>query len=310
MKLGIGLSLANHKFIGGIVSKAFIIEVKTDESGTSNDNQFEFTGGQGNYDVVAKQNNIIVQTFSDLSDDATITFANGAGTYVLEVTPKEASPFNRIRFRFNESNDSDKFLDIKQFGTTLWTSMEEAFSDCTNLVGTYTDVPNLINVTDMRRMFRGANFNNIVTGWNVSNVTDFTETFIFCNNFNQDLSSWDTSKGINFGNFLRGTSFNQPLVNAVTSNATEIDGMLRDTPFDQDISSWDVSNVIDFSGFLEGGELSPTNYDLLLNSWAYQNVKPNQSFHAGTSKFTSAGQVARDRFIQFHNWSIIDGGLI
>ena len=79
---------------------AFIIEVKTDELGISNNDQFQFTGAEGDYDVVAKQGGVIVQTFSDLSDAATITFANGEGTYILEVTPKEVNPFILIAKSF------------------------------------------------------------------------------------------------------------------------------------------------------------------------------------------------------------------
>ena len=77
---------------GGGNTDAFIIEVKTDNVGTSNDNQFQFTGAQGDYDVVAKQGGVIVETFSDLSDAATITFAS-SGVYDLEITPKATNGF-------------------------------------------------------------------------------------------------------------------------------------------------------------------------------------------------------------------------
>ena len=94
MSLGFGFGLEYSKLSGGGNTDAFIIEVKTDNAGTSNDNQFQFTGALGDYDVVAKQNDVVIETFSNLSDEATITFANGAGTYTLEVTPKEVDPLN------------------------------------------------------------------------------------------------------------------------------------------------------------------------------------------------------------------------
>jgi hypothetical protein len=45
---------------------AFIIEVDTTKVGTPSD-QFQFTGAEGDYDVVAKQNDIVVATFDNLS---------------------------------------------------------------------------------------------------------------------------------------------------------------------------------------------------------------------------------------------------
>jgi hypothetical protein len=292
---------------GGVTSVPFIIEVDTTKAGISNSEQFEFTGAEGDYDVIAKQNGTQVATFNDLNGQETITLPS-SGIYVLEVKSKEVNGFNRIQF--SRGGDADKLLDIIQFGTTVWSNMDEAFSGCSNLVGTYTDIPDLSQVTTMRRMFRQANFNGSVAGWDVSNVTDFQEVFLFCDNFNQDLSSWDFSNGTNFRNFLRGTSFNFPLVNVITSNATEIDGMFQNTPFDQDISSWDVSNINNFSGFLNGGELSPTNYDLLLNSWSGQSVTSNNTLTMGASKFTSAGLSARNVLINTYNWTIEDGGQV
>ena len=62
---------------------------------------------------------------------------------------------------------------------------------------------NVSNVTNMASMFRGSEFNHDISAWNVSNVTDMKEMFkdgccdplgdIFRTKFNQNLSSWDVS---------------------------------------------------------------------------------------------------------------------
>jgi hypothetical protein len=75
----------------------FVITVDTTKSGVSGNNQFQFTGAEGDYDVVAKQGGSIIQTFSDLSDQETITLPS-SGVYDLEVTPRGTNGFNRIRF--------------------------------------------------------------------------------------------------------------------------------------------------------------------------------------------------------------------
>ena len=50
MRFGLGLQYSKLSG-GGSGYNAFIIEVKTDNAGTSNDNQFQFTGAEGDYDV-------------------------------------------------------------------------------------------------------------------------------------------------------------------------------------------------------------------------------------------------------------------
>jgi len=301
--------LIKSKTPTGELSTSFIIEVKTDNTGTSNNNQFQFTGAEGNYDVVAKQSGVIVDTFNDLSGEETITFSDGAGTYILEITPKEVSPFNRIQF--SRGGDKEKLMDIKQWGNIVWSSMEEAFSGCSNLVAdSYTDAPDLSSVTSIRRMFRQSDFNGKVSNWNVSNVQNFSEFLLFCENFNKPIGFWDTSSGTDFGGMLRETAYNQTLVNFVTGSATQLDFMFNGTPFDQDISSWNVSNVINWNSFLAGAELSSTNYDLLLNAWSQQSVRNNQSVDFGNSTYTSAGETARNVLINTYGWTISDGGLV
>ena len=36
-------------------------------------------------------------------------------------------------------------------------------------------------------------FNQDISNWDVSNVTDMSYMFSFCKNFNQDISNWDVS---------------------------------------------------------------------------------------------------------------------
>ena len=80
-----------------VTSVPFIIEVNTANTGVSNADQFQFTGAVGDYNVVAKQNDIVVATFNDLSGAETITLPS-SGVYNLEVKSKEVNGFNRIAF--------------------------------------------------------------------------------------------------------------------------------------------------------------------------------------------------------------------
>ena len=175
---------------GGGNTDAFIIEVKTDELGISNNDQFQFTGAEGDYDVVAKQGGVIVQTFSDLSDAATITFANGEGTYILEVTPKEVNPFNQISF--GNGGDKDKILDVKQLGNIVWASFNGAYRGCSNLLFTATDIPNLTNCSVFQNMFLLCPLANPdVSKWDMTNATTIRNMFFAASSANPDCRNWN-----------------------------------------------------------------------------------------------------------------------
>jgi surface protein len=289
----------------------FIIEVKTDNTGTSNNDQFQFTGAVGDYDVVAKQGGVIVDTFNDLSGEETITFSDGAGTYILEITPKATNPFNQIQF--NESGDVDKITDLKQWGNIVWNSFVNAFSGCENMPTSATDIPNLSNVTDMGGMFRNAtlanpnaedwdvsnvtnmarmfsyatSFNGILNNWDVSSVTDMTNMFSDATSFNQPLNNWDVSSVNSIRNmFLGANSFNQPLNNWDVSNVTNMVGVFADaTSFNQPLDNWDVSNVTNMGLMFVIAE----SFNRDLSSWCVTNItsEPND-FDTGADAWVLA----------------------
>jgi hypothetical protein len=153
----------------------FIIEVNTANTGVSNNNQFQFTGAVGDYNVVAKQGGSVVATFNDLSGQETITLPS-SGIYVLEVNAKEVNGFNNIRF--DDTGDSNKVTDLKQWGTNAWSNFTNAFRGCSNMLVTATDVPDLSNVLDMQNMFRGADSANPdVRNWDVSTIMAMNSMF-------------------------------------------------------------------------------------------------------------------------------------
>ena len=173
--MNMGIIAASRLRASPVNTSSFIIEVDTTKAGTPSD-QFQFTGAQGNYDVVAKQGGSVVQTFTNLSDEETVTFSGGSGIYVLEVTAKATNGFNRINF--NGGGDKLKITDNKQYGNVVWSSFGSAFSGCSNMLVTATDVPNLSSVTNMISMFRDASLANPdVSNWDVSNVTNMGSMF-------------------------------------------------------------------------------------------------------------------------------------
>jgi surface protein len=262
---------------------AFIIEVDTSKAGSASD-AFQFTGAEGDYDVVAKQNDIVVATFDNLSGEQTITLPS-SGIYVLEVSAKEVNGFNRIQF--NNGGDKLKITDIKQWGTIVWSSFKQAFFGCKNMLVTATDVPNLSQVTSMRTMFYLSEIPSIdVSNWDLSSVTDIG-FMLSRTNANPDVSNWDVSN-ISGMFQLFYDSFNA----------------------NPDCRNWDVSNVTRMTEMFNGTNLSVENLTACYENWSQLNLQQNVSFGAGATKYNTSGQAGRDILVNTYNWTITDGGQV
>jgi surface protein len=198
---------------------AFIIEVDTTKAGTPSD-QFQFTGAEGDYDVVAKQNGTQVATFNDLSGEQTITLPS-SGIYVLEVSAKEVNGFNRIAF--DNGGDNFKITDIIQWGTIVWSSFRDAFFACTNLIVNATDIPDFSDVTSLINMFRDATSANPNTSnWDVSNVTSMYAMFYLASSANPDTSNWDVSNVTNMNNMFFNSNLSVENLTACYENWSQL----------------------------------------------------------------------------------------
>ena len=311
MRLGFGLGLEYSKLSGGGSGyNAFTIEVKTDNRGTSNDNQFKFTGAVGDYDVIAKQNGTQVATFNDLSGEQTITLPS-SGVYDLEVSAKEVNGFDRIDF--DNVGDKLKLTDIKQWGTIAWSSFNDAFYGCNNMKVTATDVPNLSNVTDVRSMFRNTtSANPDVSNWDVSSVTDMSYMFFSATSANPDVSNWDVSSVTDMNSMFRGASSANPDVsNWDVSSVTNMRLMFFSaTSANPDVSNWDVSNVTNMDRMFQSSNLSVNNLTACYENWSQLSLQQNVSFGAGYTKYNASGQAGRDILVNTYNWTIEDGGQV
>jgi surface protein len=70
------------------------------------------------------------------------------------------------------------------------------------------------SVIDMSGMFGSSVFDQDISNWDVSNVIDMTNMFIFASYFNQDLSSWNISNVTECSGFSYEASawtLNQPI---------------------------------------------------------------------------------------------------
>lgn len=187
-----------------------------------------------------------------------VSVSNGQGTFERIKFPEFAaiSPALQIPVIPTFNGDTNKILEVAQWGNIQWLSFEGSFAKCINLDITATDSPNLSMATSTSMMFYECNslignpsFNN----WNTSNITNMSHMFASAGNFNQPLGNWDTSKVTNMvWMFHYLSKFNQPLLNWDVSKVTNMDHMFHIcTDFNQPLNSWNVSNVTSMRSILE-----------------------------------------------------------
>ena len=210
----------------------------------------------------------------------------------------------------------------------VWSNFNGSFYGCINLVGSFTDAPNLANVTNISNSFRDcSSFSANLSSWDVSNVTNFSSVFTIFgvtapSTPVSGLGSWDMSSATNISSMLRAqTNYNEDLSSWNVSNVTNMGNtFFGSTSFDQNLSSWDIANVTNFSNFARNTTFSTSNYDAILIGWeaTLQATYPNGSGYTpiisidfGGSEYTGGGAAATARasLISNFSWSITDGGI-
>ena len=119
-------------------------------------------------------------------------------------------------------------------------------------------------VTSMNNLFRFKNFNDDISYWDTSNVTDMGNMFRDNDIFGQDLGNWDVSNVTNMSNMFRGSRFlnNNDITEWDVSNVTNMSLMFKDSEdFNQNISVWNTSSVTTYTRMFENATLMINNYN-------------------------------------------------
>jgi len=230
----------------------FITTWKTDNGGASNNTSITIPTIGTDYLYDVDWDNDGTYDEKGLKGDATHNYG-AVGTYTVAIR----GTFPRIYFNYNNDDDKEKLLNVKQWGTNAWSSMNSAFMGCSNLSITAKDVPNLTNVTSISYMFNGCSKLNGPTNigsWNVSAVTDMSGTFSVATAFNQDISAWNVSEvRYMYAMFQYASTFNQKINSWNVSKVINMAYMFSSaSAFNQNIGSLNVSAVADMNAMFSG----------------------------------------------------------
>lgn len=296
-----------YEFLVAQPSADFVTTWKTDNPGISGPTQITiptFPGETYNYDVDWDNDGV----FDSLGVTGNITHDYGVAD---TVTIRIRGAFPRIYFNDLFATDSDKLLTIEQWGDIAWTSMEGAFSYCSNLnitnplagspdlsqvtstadmfkecekFNAAIDAWNVGTVTNMRSMFRTTTaFNQNLDNWDVRNVTDMSYMFRDAKAFNGSIGTWDVSQ-VKFMNnmFEAAKSFNQPIGGWKVGNVTNMGVMFASAAaFNQDLNDWDVGQVTKMDDMF----YESTSFNGNIGSWNVGQVQGMEFMFAGALSF-------------------------
>tara|TARA_R110002051_G_scaffold143507_6_gene216530 strand:- start:56516 stop:58786 length:2271 start_codon:yes stop_codon:yes gene_type:complete len=204
-------------------------------------------------------------TDTGVTGNITHTYAT-PGTQTISIS----GTFPSIYFNDENANDKLKIIEILNWGTIQWQTMENAFYGCENMNFDAINAPDLSQVTTLKNMFRGStSFNGILNTWNISTITDISGIFADCTIFNRPLDNWTTNSITDMSETFKNTSFNQPLDNWNTASVTNMKEMLYAcVNFNQNINNWNVSLVTDMSGMF----VACRRFNQPLNNWNVSQV--------------------------------------
>lgn len=127
---------------------------------------------------------------------------------------------------------------------------------------------------DASYAFYRSSFNNDISGWDTSSITNMSHMFQGASAFNQPIENWDVSNVTDMSymfaednvdyaiHYVPSPSvFNQPLNNWNVSNVTNMSYMFwRSKAFDQPLDNWNVSNVTSMNAIFTDSVLNQENY--------------------------------------------------
>jgi surface protein len=125
---------------------------------------------------------------------------------------------------------------------------------------TATDTPTILSNTKLNGFIANSGFNSAnINSWNRANLSsDYSYMFWYGVAFNQDISGWNTSGVTNMDYMFNGAvAFNQNIGGWNTGSVTRMSNtFFNATAFNQDLSSWNVANVTIHTNFATGSQIT------------------------------------------------------
>jgi surface protein len=125
--------------------------------------------------------------------------------------------------------------------------------------------------------------NEPIGNWDVSAVTDFVYLFVDRDEFNADISAWNTASAVSMRNmFSEARAFNQPIGNWDVSQVSSMSYMFYNAKsFNQPLNDWDTSSNRNLYLTFGGAE----SFDQDLDNWVVDAVTDMDRLFTGATMF-------------------------
>jgi len=234
---------------------------------------FGFTGCTESFAIWADKPG----TMNGLFDLRRITLGLDGAACVIE--PRQSAPFYRASNGVTVMCPNAAVGDTGVVGGITYTKRTRTQITPANAATTCTS-----GITNFGGFFANqADFNEDITSWDTSDVTLMFNMFNGASAFNQDIGHWNTSKVTNMASmFASAATFNQNIGRWNTSSVTDMSNVFVDaSSFNQDIGGWNTSNVIDMFGMF-GGALK---FNQNIGGWNTSNVTTMSFMFFNTAEF-------------------------
>ena len=129
------------------------------------------------------------------------------------------------------------------------------------------------HVTSMHTLFYNDNFNQDISRWDTSSVTDMRAMFSY-STFNRDIGNWDVSSVTDMGAmFMAAHSFNQLISSWDVSSVTNMEDMFSDAyDFNLPIGNWDTSSVTTMANMFSMSYTGVGDFNQPIGNWDTSSV--------------------------------------
>jgi hypothetical protein len=175
---------------------------------------------------------------------------NECNTFNQPVTHFNTKNVNTLRAMFQlafEFNQPVNHFDTSNCENFMLVFQGDQGSNTLNKFNQPLDLWDTAKGTDFNSMFRMCEFNQDITGWNMSSAQTLKRMFMQTPNFNQEIGNWNVSNVESFYyTFARNSVFNKPLDNWSPESGTTFYSMFyQTTAFNQPIGSWNTKSAVD-----------------------------------------------------------------
>ena len=237
-------------------------------------------------DWAIREDGIVIATSSGYMNNRFTLTSDDTSSYITIPVTEEVAKSYEVIGKMDEVKLSHKILNNSYVVVEILTFGEEVNSHKFNLPYTDLIVPSTLpsHVKTTQYMFQNCDeFNQDLSTWDVSNVTNMQGMFKGCEYFNQSNSSWNTTNVTDMSYMFEGCiAFDMPLNTWDVSNVTNMQGMFKGCEtFNGDISSWNVSNVIDMSYMFMGC----VYFNIAISNWKPLNATNMSNMFDGCETF-------------------------